>query len=142
MRLVVTRHRCVDNLESKSNTFTHDPFRRSRYIAGAERYVLENLTEKVRLQDVAAFVGLSPSHFSRVFRKNTGICFRDWLTIQRIHVAKHKLRNTDEPILRVGLDSGFGSISAFERAFKKHCGVTPSAFVLQEICSVPFEPIA
>jgi len=105
-----------------------DPFKYNRHLRHTKRYVEDHLTEPIGLANVAHEVGLSPAYFSAYFHKATGVRFGDWLSCQRITRAKQLLRERDQPIYQIAVDVGFGSVSAFERAFKKYEGMSPSTF--------------
>lgn len=105
-----------------------DPFQYYRHLRHTKRYIDDHLAESVCLADVAREVGLSPAYYSAFFHKATGIRFNEWLNYQRIRLAKRLLRESDQPIYQIAVDAGFGSVSTFERIFKKYERVPPSAY--------------
>jgi AraC family transcriptional regulator len=80
------------------------------------------------LGDLAREAAMSPYHFLRVFRQVIGTTPYQYVLRTRLHRAAQRLRLTDEPILRVALDSGFADLSTFNRRFRRLIGATPSAF--------------
>jgi len=90
-------------------------------------YVEEHLAESVRLSQLAEAVRLSPFHFSRAFKQSFGLPPLRYVTSRRIERAKTLLAG-DAPITQVGVAVGFGETSAFTTAFRRHTGVTPTAF--------------
>ena len=74
---------------------------------------------------IAAECSLSRSHFSRAFKKNTGLSPRDWFLQMRLDKAKHLLTETQLTISRISLDCGFADQSHFTRVFTRVIGLTP-----------------
>lgn len=105
-----------------------DPFRYYRHLRHAKRFVDAHLTEPIGLVDVSHAVGLSPAYFSTLFHKTTGVRFSDWLGHRRITVAKQLLCKDDRPVYQIAIDLGFGSVSTFERMFKKYEHVSPTVY--------------
>jgi AraC-like DNA-binding protein len=101
------------------------PSRDARRIDRACRHIMQHFTEPLSLAAVAAVVKLSPAGFSRFFRRMTGRTFVSWLTEVRIGHACRLLTQTDQPVLEIAIDSGFGNLSNFNRAFRRLRGCTP-----------------
>ena len=101
------------------------PSRDARRIDRACRHIMQHFTEPLSLAAVAAVVKLSPAGFSRFFHRMTGRTFVSWLTEVRIGHACRLLTQTDQPVLEIAIDSGFGNLSNFNRAFRRLRGCTP-----------------
>jgi len=99
-------------------------------------YIERNYAENITLEDVAASIGFSKFHFSRLFRTYTDTSFYDYLCLRRLKAAETLLLTPDLPITEVALQSGFSSISTFNRVFKKYKECTPSEF--KEFYSLPY----
>lgn len=106
-----------------------DPLEYYRKLRSVKRYVETHIGEPISLNEVAQLVDLSKAHFSRLFHSQTGTCFQDWLVRQRVEYAKDLMRTENQKVTQVAFAVGFGSISAFGRAFKKLEGMTPRAFL-------------
>jgi AraC-like DNA-binding protein len=91
-------------------------------------YVERNLGEPIPLRDAARAAGLEEKYFSAFFHRKTGICFRDWLAGRRVERAIEILTEHDDTITCVAASVGFQDLRTFERAFKRHTGLTPRAF--------------
>jgi AraC-like DNA-binding protein len=91
-------------------------------------YIDSNFTKKLTLEKTAKIAHYSKFHFERIFKVFTSMSFYQFLKLKRVFYAEALLLNPKLAITDVALNSGFGSISAFNRAFKeiKHC--TPSEF--------------
>ncbi|MCM1143153.1 MAG: response regulator [Blautia sp.] len=68
---------------------------------------------------------LDPDYASKLFKKELGISFKNYLIQKRIEVAKNLLANTDLPINIIADNVGYGNYSYFTRIFKKVTGITP-----------------
>jgi AraC family transcriptional regulator len=91
-------------------------------------FIEENLCQNITFRDIAEHVHVSPFHFARVFKLTTGKTPRRFVTERRIHIAKKRLAETDEPIANVAYELGFRSQSHFTSVFSKYVGVTPKAY--------------
>ncbi len=93
------------------------------------KYIDDHCVKKLRAQDIAAEYGFSLSHFNRLFVSYTGMSFSSYLNKQRISFAKKLLCVEKEAtIITIGMQSGFSSISSFNRIFKMETGITPSEY--------------
>jgi AraC-like DNA-binding protein len=84
--------------------------------------------EDVSLSALSAKAAVNPSHFSRVFKRLTGMTLTEYVTIKRIIRAKDLLLGTDSPVRDIAADCGFESLPHFHRMFKKLTGTTPAAY--------------
>lgn len=75
----------------------------------------------------ASMIGISSRHLSRVFKEKLGVSPMDYIMTKRLLMAKRLLTDTHLKITDIALASGFGSLSRFNTAFKKHYTLTPSA---------------
>lgn len=91
-------------------------------------YISEHCTENITLDDLADLSGFSRFHFSRLFKQFAGMSCYDYLIQKRITHAEQLLIQPDVSITEAALQSGFGSISSFNRIFKNKKGCTPSEY--------------
>jgi AraC family transcriptional regulator len=94
----------------------------------AKEILSANLDGGVPLNEVARECRLSVSHFSRAFRRTTGIAPHNWLLARRVEVAKEKLRDDRLSLLDVALACGFADQSHFTRVFGRIVGASPGAW--------------
>lgn len=81
------------------------------------------------LNELAGYIGLSPWHFLREFKKHTGLPPHSWLIQIRLRKAQQLLKQ-GVSIALVAQSSGFSDQSHFTRHFKKAVGVTPSQYLM------------
>lgn len=93
-----------------------------------KEYVERHYAGDIPLRDVARVARLEQKYFSAYFRAKTGMCFRDWLTQQRIDQAKHMMTAQDHSITEVAFAVGYRDLRTFQRAFKKCTGMTPRTY--------------
>lgn len=91
-------------------------------------YIDAHYTDDLSLEEVAGIIGFSKFHFSRLFKQYTNFTFCDYLCFRRIKAAEDLLINPEYSITEVALQSGFPSISTFNRIFKQQKGCTPSEY--------------
>lgn len=99
-----------------------------KLMAQACLYIAENCVKPLTLNEVAAQVGVSKSHFSNLFKSYTSMTFVDFLTTERIKLAESFFPNPQLHIIDIAFESGFSSISSFNRAFRKVKGCSPTQF--------------
>lgn len=94
--------------------------------------VLANPEQDLTLEEMAAMAGISPSHFSHVFKRATGISPHQYVMKARLDKAQQMLVQTDLSLAALSEATGFTSQSHFSRAFRSWYGMTPSEFRRQE----------
>lgn len=88
-----------------------------------------NLGRALSIQQVAAEFDLSVSHFSRAFRKSTGLPPHQWLLRRRVTVAKQLMVVRHLPLSEIAVSAGFANQSHFTRVFSSLVGVSPAAWL-------------
>ncbi len=94
----------------------------------AKAFMLENLSKKLTLSNIAEFVHFNPVYFHRIFKRETGQTPAEFLTEARIENAKKELCTTEKSITEIALESGFESSAYFGSVFKNHTEMTPKDF--------------
>ncbi len=105
---------------------------RREYAARLNRvvdHIQDHLADPLDLEALARIACFSPFHFHRLFRAWTGETLQAFISRLRLEKAAHQLRYSPfKPITEIALDCGFGSSSAFARAFREHHGMPASAW--------------
>lgn len=116
------------HLLSSSQFAEADSSSDSQRINKAIQFIEKHFVDVVRMPDVAALVGMTPTAFSRYFSQHTGRSFSDFVVEKRIGFAARKLVNTTDSVAEIGYTSGFSTLTNFNRLFKQRMGCTPKAF--------------
>jgi AraC family transcriptional regulator len=104
---------------------------RGGWIARAEEYLRANFQESLSLDEVAAEVGVHPTHLARVFRRKFGVSMGEFLRGLRIEHAVGLLARGDRSLSEISHCSGFSDQAHFTRVFKRHLGMSPGAYRLR-----------
>ena len=113
-----------------------DPHRGTRRSNALQAYKLrrviqamnEGLADDFSLANLARVAELSEYHFSRMFKRATGLSPSQYFIRLRMSRARHLLLETDRSIIDVGLEVGYSSPSHFSQVFRREVGVTPSTY--------------
>lgn len=89
-------------------------------------YIINHFRERVTLEDVAGYVGLTPAYVSAVFKKEINKNFKKYLNDLRFAYARRLLQYTNLSVTQVCGESGFDDYPNFIRRFKEHFGMTPT----------------
>ncbi|MFZ1889602.1 MAG: AraC family transcriptional regulator [Candidatus Binataceae bacterium] len=100
---------------------------REQVLAAIAR-IEQHAHEKLDLAGLAQSVNLSPFHFLRIFRRETGVTPYRFLVQTRIRNAIELLRDTSQPVTDIAFDVGFGDLSNFINAFRREVGCSPRAY--------------
>lgn len=109
---------------------TNSPY--AGMIQQAKEYINHHYMDpNLSLNEVAAQVNLSPSHFSVVFSQETCQTFKEYLTEIRIKKAKELLRMTTARSAEISYQIGYSDPHYFSYVFRKNTGLSPTEFRLQ-----------
>jgi len=99
-----------------------EPVRRARH------YLREHCTEDVEVADAAAVAALSEAHFSRLFRRHTGMSPRAYLEDARMRRALQLLHDATRSVKEVAHRCGFRDPNYFAKVFRRHTGLSPTDY--------------
>ena len=97
-------------------------------IAEAIRYMNRHLFDELSVQEVAASVSLSSSHFSRQFKAKTGYSPYEYIILRRIDKAKYLLTSTPLSVKEIAYATGYNSEENFIHSFRSNVGIAPGLF--------------
>ncbi|MBA4852333.1 AraC family transcriptional regulator [Emticicia sp. BO119] len=97
-------------------------------IAHVVNYIRENIREQIQVEQLCKIACMSESNFYRVFKEELGISPIEFIIEERIKLASSLLKNPEFRIKDVYFESGFNSLSYFNRMFKKKYKVSPSEY--------------
>ena len=98
------------------------------FVQAAIDYIADHSNEPVRLEDLARYIGLSPTYLQRIFRAQVGESPAEYARRLRLERAAWHLSRAGATVTDVALDSGYKAPEAFTRAFRSRFGVSPSEY--------------
>ena len=102
-------------------------------ITGMIRYLHENYTETITLNEIAARFYLSPCYLCREFKKHTSSTIIQYVNSLRISHAQRLFHETDMSVTEVSKIVGFSNVTHFNRIFKAVTGLSPSQYRKQKL---------
>jgi AraC family transcriptional regulator len=99
-----------------------------RRLQAVFEFIDANLSSEIDLADLAALTGLSTNHFIRAFRAATQRTPYGYVVARRLLRVSEALQRSDLPLAEIALSAGFRNLSTLSNTFKRHHGVTPSAY--------------
>ena len=97
-------------------------------IAKARAFIAEHQSEELSLAIVARAVNLSEFYFCKMFKKETGLTFVDYLSRTRVETLKKLFLDPHKRVSEAAYEAGFQSLSQFNRVFRRVAGEAPSSF--------------
>ncbi|GIG01490.1 GlxA family transcriptional regulator [Catellatospora citrea] len=91
-------------------------------------WLLTHLDEQLTVEDLAARTHMAPRTFARRFRAETGATPHDWLTHQRLLLARRLLEETELTVESVATRAGFGDSATLRHHFHRRVGTTPATY--------------
>jgi AraC family transcriptional regulator len=90
--------------------------------------MIAHLADGFSLVRLAREAGMSEFHFSRAFKRTTGLTPSEYFIHLRLEKARRLLRETKRSAIEIGLDVGYTSPSHFARIFRREVGISPSEY--------------
>lgn len=125
-RMVVPPHR--DGGQAQYVDHPIDDLPGSELFSDAIEWAEANLGEPITVDALAARAAMSPRTFARRFSATTGTTPHQWLTHQRVNMARRLLESTDASIERIATDAGFGSATNLRSHFQRLVKTTPTQY--------------
>ncbi len=100
----------------------------NQLIENVKKYVQENIEYNITLSLVAQLYHYNEKYLGRLFSKEVGMSFHEYINRQRLSYAKTLLKTTRDSILNIALRVGFQNVTYFNRIFKKEFHITPSEY--------------
>jgi two-component system response regulator YesN len=91
-------------------------------------FIADNYSSPVGLQEAAAYLKLSESHLSRLFKEVTGLNFLQYLNAWRINKAVELMKDPKRNIGDIAISCGFPTPGYFAKIFKRFSGLTPTQY--------------
>lgn len=91
-------------------------------------FIDNHLEEDLTVEKLSEVAGFSRFHFHSQFSALTGISLSKYVRLRRLKRAAYSLAYRDDNLTEIALDTGYESLEAFIRAFKRNLGKTPLEF--------------
>jgi AraC-like DNA-binding protein len=117
----------VGMVQRRLGTSRSAPRERAPRLTRAADFIRHNCTRSLRLEEICAAAGLSPSHLIRVFKEAHGLTPHAYQLNCRIEFCRSQLR-AGHSIAEVALAAGFSDQAHFQRSFKKFVAATPGQY--------------
>ncbi len=114
--------------EQKEPTHRESDAKGTGIILRAKSYIDKNYMHALSLTDMSDYLGINGVYFSTLFKNETGITFKDYLTRIRIEKAKSLLVNEEIKINKVAELTGYYDYRNFCKIFRRETGSSPSEY--------------
>ena len=98
------------------------------YVKAAVDFITEKYMNKIKIDDIADFIGISRSHLTGSFKKEMGVSPQEYLINFRLEKAASLLRSSKEQINIIAYQCGYEDSLSFSKAFKQKFGMSPKSF--------------
>ncbi|MGI6007398.1 MAG: response regulator transcription factor [Ruminococcus sp.] len=119
--LAITRA-FIENMYDSEEEKSHD------LIAQSQNYIRDHLSEELSVTGIAQMMFLTPSYFSRLFKKVTHEGCNDYIVRLRMEKARYLLESTNLKTGDIAQMVGYHDKNYFSLAFKKYIGMSPTAY--------------
>lgn len=117
-----TATRIFESLSAKSQAETISTIRRIK------SYVHAHVSEDISLESLSEVVYLTPNYISTLFKRETGVSFKDYVLQVKIQKAKDLLQSNKLKIHEIAQDVGYHSATYFSKVFRRETGLYPSEY--------------
>ena len=97
-------------------------------MASARDYIQKHVARDLGVEELAQHLGISNSYFSLLFKQHHQETFLEYLTRERMELAKSLLLHSDKSVTQIGKLAGYAERRYFTKVFHKYEGMTPTEF--------------
>jgi transcriptional regulator GlxA family with amidase domain len=97
-------------------------------VAKVQAYVMDNLRERLSVDELAEVAGMSPRNFARTFVELSELTPHEFVERARIDAARRALESGKAPLKTVAYECGFGTADRMRLVFTRRLGVSPSDY--------------
>jgi AraC-like DNA-binding protein/mannose-6-phosphate isomerase-like protein (cupin superfamily) len=120
-----------------SRSFGGSGSRHQPAIAAAVRHLVGHFRDEIRTGDLLELTGMSRPTFARQFKEHAGRTMSEFVNKLRLQAACAELLETENSIMEIALNCGFGEISFFNRLFRREKGCSPREFRKRTLSGLP-----
>lgn len=117
-----------DNEKFNTKTTPEHTYPGTVYVKHAMEYMEYHYREKIKINELAEYIGVNRSYLTNMFKKTIGCSPQEYLVEFRMGKAKNLLKNTDMPINVVAEAVGYPDQLAFSKMFRIYTSMSPKAF--------------
>lgn len=100
----------------------------SEFLNRSLGYLYSHFFENITVNDVAEHIGYTANYFNFKFKEEIGIPLGEYLRNLRLTYSENLLKSSEMSVTEIALESGFGNLSYFSRAFKDRYGISPKEY--------------
>lgn len=113
---------------SRETTTSRQLRRPPPWLSAAEELLRERLVDRISLTELAAVVGVNPTHLARAFRARYGVSVGDYSRRLRLAWAAAEIARGETPLSVIARQAGFADQAHLTRLFRRHVGTTPARY--------------
>jgi AraC family transcriptional regulator len=97
-------------------------------VSQSKSFIESNLSQTIKIRDIAGMVGLSGSYFFQAFRSTVGVTPHTYIVQRRVERAQRMILLTDRKLSEIALECGLSDQSHLTRLFRSVVGMSPGAW--------------
>ena len=97
-------------------------------LSRVSEFIRANIEQEFTVAELSRIACMSVAHFSRSFKAATGRAPHEYVSRERLELAKRLLLTSDRSLTDIAFSTGFSSQANFNRAFRRTIGTTPGAY--------------
>ncbi len=95
-------------------------------------YIDQDFCQDIQLEELADLYHYNEKYMGSLFKQHMGVSFHTYLNEKRLEYARYQLRKTRDSITDISIQSGFNTVTYFNRLFKKRYGCSPLQYRSQK----------
>ena len=117
-----------------SNTVSSNSIQSNRHLLSAFEYINQHYAEKITVEKLAEYCGISSRFLSQLFNKHLGMNISTYITYFRINKSIELMSAVDTPypLTQLALDVGFGSLQHYSKVFKETMNISPTKYFFRK----------